>query len=114
VGFHRLAPPGCEGIETRETTFQGLGALADGHPAPAACMFRASLPAWPQFFDCTCHKEPARAPFEGPRCVHDQCLEGIGTLHRDTSSKELSGVYQEIWENLILESPLYNTFAKIG
>ena len=96
---------GCEGIQTRETTFQLMDALADSHSAPAEFPFCAPLSAWPQFFDCPGHKEPAGATLEGSSCFHEQCLEGIGELHTGTSSKWLSGVYYTIWDNLILESP---------
>ena len=43
VGFHGLAPTGGKGIQARETTFHLMGALTDGHPAPAEFTFRTSL-----------------------------------------------------------------------
>jgi hypothetical protein len=58
VVFHTLPATGREGIQTGETTFQLMGALADGHPTPAEGTFGAPLPARAQFFDGTCHEEP--------------------------------------------------------
>ena len=104
-GVHGLTTTGGKGIETRETTFQLIGALTDGHPAPAAFTFRAPLSAWSQAFDCTGHQEPPGAAFEGASCVQAECLKGIGEFHMSTASKGLSGAYHIIWDNLILESP---------
>jgi len=81
VGFYGLTPTGGKGIQTRETTFQLMGALTDSHPAPAEFPFRASLAAWSQFFDCPGHKEPTGAAFEGASCVYEECLKRIGEFH---------------------------------
>lgn len=114
VSCHRLTTTRCEGIQTRETTFHLMRALTDSHSAPAEFSFRAPLPAWPQFCDRPCHKEPAGAPGEGSRCFHEQDLEGIGELHMGTSSPGLSGVYQVIGDNLILEIPLMEWHLRSG
>ena len=42
-GFHGLAPTGGKGIQARETTCHLMGALTDGHPAPAEFPFRTAL-----------------------------------------------------------------------
>jgi hypothetical protein len=101
VGFYGLTPTGGKGSQTREPTFQLMGALTAGHPAPAAFPFCASLAAGSQCFDCPGYKEPSGAAFEGASCVHEECLKGSGELHRSTSSKRFSGAYHVIWDNLI-------------
>jgi hypothetical protein len=69
MGFHGLTPTGGKGIQTREATFQRMGALTEGHSAPAQFPCRAPLSAWTQGFDCPGHKEPTGAACEGSqRC----------------------------------------------
>ena len=43
AGFHGLPTPGGEGIQTRETTVQLMGALTNGDPAPAEPRSRAAV-----------------------------------------------------------------------
>ena len=83
----RRTTTGGEGSQARETTCQRMGALTDGHPAPAAFPFRPPLSAWPELFDRPCHTEPAGATWEGASCFHAQGLEGIGAFHTGTASQ---------------------------
>ena len=96
VVFRTLAPPGRTGIKAPKTAWQFMQAFAECPTVPAQCAFRLPLAAWSQFFDCSCHEEPARATLQGLGRVNEQYLERIGQRHTGTSSMRLSGVYHGI------------------
>lgn len=86
VVFRTRAPTGRNGIKAPKTAVQCMQAFAECPTVPTQCAFCLPLAAWSQFFDRSCHEEPARATLQGLGRVNEQCLESIGQLHTGTSS----------------------------
>ena len=84
--FRPLASTGRKGIKASKTALQFMQAFAECPTVPTQFAFRLPLAAWSQFFDRSCHEEPARATLQGLGRVNEQCLERIGQLHTGTSS----------------------------